>query len=146
MHGNVVNQLFDAVVAVNAVERAMDGHGETVRRKQRERFAVTVDRALIGGISVAIEAIGVGKFLDNIRRRKSGRDHKTAGHQQNKQWQLKFAMPAAEVHTPLKSAVSSHPAHRGLRIVWHFLTGGKSVRRQHATISGDIRGTGIGVS
>jgi hypothetical protein len=57
-----VIEVFDADVAINAVEGAVDGLEERVGREE-ERYFHPTNRASGGGIKVAIETVRVGELL-----------------------------------------------------------------------------------
>ena len=96
----VVLHFLDAVVTINAIQRAVNGFRKTVCGKQRQWLGVTVDYAFVRGIGVAIQAIGTGEFLDRIGRRKTGHGGQTEEHQPDKCEGRKTAVPATTVHTP----------------------------------------------
>src|ERR1051325_12039010 len=58
-----VDEVFDADVAIHAGQFAVDRSRKHVGREDRHRDGFSVNRARVGRIGVAIEAIGVGKLL-----------------------------------------------------------------------------------
>ena len=80
-HVFVMLHFLDAVMAVNAVQLAVDGLCKTVRREQRHRLGVAVDHALVRRVSVAVETIRV---LQLFRREERGRgQHKDEGEKKS---------------------------------------------------------------
>ena len=75
----VVLHLLDAVVTVNAIQLAVDRLRKTVRGKKRHRLRMTVDHALVGRISVAVETVGA--FQYRLVRREEHRRRQQ--HRQN---------------------------------------------------------------
>ncbi len=116
-HDFVVHHLLDAVVAVNAVQLAVDGLGKTVGGKQRHRFGMAIDGALVRGVGVAVEAVGVFQL---VRREDSRRQQQQRQGGQAKPFQNRMR---SGCHTPQESAESPLTACHPLPIAWHFLAG-----------------------
>ena len=57
----LVDQLLDAGVAIDAGQFAMDGGEEGVRRKDRHGDGFPLHLPAVGGITVAVKAIRIGK-------------------------------------------------------------------------------------
>ena len=77
----IVLHFLDPVVAVNAVQLAVNRLGKPIRRKQRHRLGMAIDHAFIRGISMAIETISAGQFLDRLGCRHTGRGGPAEEHQ-----------------------------------------------------------------
>ena len=111
----VVLHLLDAVMAINAVQRAVDGFGKTIRRKQRHGDGMAVDHFLVGGIGVAIETVGAFQLV----RREDQR-----GGEEKKQREPGDPEKCAKRcawHTVTQSRQTPPPACQGLRFIRLFL-------------------------
>ena len=75
-HVPVMLQFLDTVMAVNAVQLAVDGLRKTVRGEQRHRLGVTVDHALVRRVGVAVETGLVLQLFRREERRCGQQDEK----------------------------------------------------------------------
>jgi hypothetical protein len=57
-----MHEVFDALVAINAIQRTVNRFVEVVGGKN-ERNDLVTERARRGRVEMTIEAIGIGKFL-----------------------------------------------------------------------------------
>ena len=67
-HVFIVDQFLDPVMAIDAVQELWTDLAKPLVGKSAIGLGVTVDRALIGRIGMAVEAVGVCEFLNGIGR------------------------------------------------------------------------------
>ena len=72
----IMHQFFDANMAIGAVEFGMDREVKTVCGKNWERDVFTVNHAAGGGVSMAIQAVGVCQLVVCARKKNAGKEKK----------------------------------------------------------------------
>lgn len=122
-HLGIMHHLLDAIVTVNAIQPTVHGLGKTVGGKERQRRLLTVRRALVGRIRMAIQTI---RILQLLRRAERARQTQKAKYEK--------LNPRSKFHVLYCFTKTLSPTFRALRITWHILAGPRPARRPNQVV------------